>query len=134
MTDVSALREAIATNLATISGLRTSADLPDNPNPPIAVVSLESIDYDQAFNQGLTVFSFAVMVIVGRQSDRIAQRSLNAYVSQDGPSSIKTAVESDRSLDGNAFDVRVSSMTSIGTLQLNDTDYLVAEFTVTAYC
>jgi hypothetical protein len=134
MTDISALREAIATNLATISGLRSSADLPDNPNPPIAVVSLESIDYDQAFNNGLTVFTFSIMVIVGRQSDRVAQRSLNGYASQSGASSIKTAVESDRSLDGNAADVRVSSMTSIGTLQLNDTDYLVAEFTATAYC
>jgi len=59
---------------------------------------------------------------------------LNGYASQSGASSIKTAVESDRSLDGNAADVRVSSMTSIGTLQLNDTDYLVAEFTATAYC
>jgi len=133
MTDVSALRTAIATNLATVSGLRTSPDLPDNPNPPIAVVGLDSINYDEAFNQGLTIFNFTIMVIVGRQSDRTAQRSLNSYVSQNGERSIKVAVESDRSLGGNAYDVRVESMNSIGTLQLNDTEYMVAEFTATVY-
>ena len=48
MADITAMRNAIATNLATISGLRTSAEIPDNPSPPIAIVSLDNIDYDQA--------------------------------------------------------------------------------------
>ena len=66
-------------------------------------------------------------------SDRMAQRSLNDYVSQNGARSIKIAVESDKRLDGNAFDVRVESMNSIGTLELNNTEYMVAEFTATCY-
>jgi hypothetical protein len=133
MTDITAVRQGIATNLATISGLRTSAELPDNPNPPIAVVSLETIDYDGTFQQGLTTLMFNVIVIVGRQSDRIAQRALNDYASQNGSRSIKTAVESDRSLSGTAMDCRVRSMTSIGSLQLNETEYSAMEFSVAVY-
>ena len=133
MTDITALRQGIATNLGTISGLRTSAELPESPNPPTAVVALETIEYDGAFQQGLTTFMFTVIVIVGKQSDRISQRSLNEYASQDGERSIKTAVESDRSLGGNAMDCRVRGMTSIGSLQLNDTEYMAAEFSVAVY-
>ena len=133
MSDITAIRQGIATNLATISGLRTSAELPDNPNPPTAVVALETIDYDGAFQQGVTTFMFTVIVIVGRQSDRVSQRSLNQYASQNGERSIKTAVESDRSLGGNAMDCRVRGMTSVGSLQLNDTEYMAAEFSVAVY-
>jgi hypothetical protein len=122
LTDINAIREAIATNLGTISGLRTSAELPDNPSPPIATM-----------NQGLTLFNFTVIVIVGRAAEKRAQRKLDAYCSQDGASSIKLAVESDKSLGGNAYDVRVVGMNNIGSLQLNDQEYLAAEFSVTVY-
>ena len=133
MTDITAIRQGIATNLATISGLRTSGELPENPNPPTAVVALETIDYDGAFQQGVTTFMFTVIVIVGKQSDRISQRSLNDYASQNGARSVKTAVESDRSLGGSAMDCRVRGMTSVGSLQLNDTEYMAAEFSVAVY-
>jgi len=133
LTDINAVRSAIATNIGTISGLRTSAELPDNPNPPIAVVQLDTVNYDEAFQQGLTLFNFTVMVIVGRAAERHAQRKLDEYCSQGGASSIKLAVESDKSLDGNAYDVRVASMNNIGSLQLNDQEYLAAEFSVVVY-
>jgi len=62
---IDTIRDGLATNLATISGLRTSADLPDNPSPPIAVVQLNSIQYDQAMQGGLVVYNFTITVIVG---------------------------------------------------------------------
>jgi len=127
------MRQAIAKNLDTISGLRTSAELPDNPNPPIAVIQMDGINYDEAFQQGLTIFNFTIMVIVGRAAERYAQRKLDEYCSQNGASSIKLAVESDKSLDGNAYDVRVASLNNIGSLQLNDQEYLAAEFSAVVY-
>jgi len=133
MADVSALRNAIATNLGSISGLRTSGDIPDNPSPPIGIVSLNNIDYNQAMKQGLTIYSFTVMVIVGRASEREAQRRLDAYCQNTGASSVKSAIELDRSLGGNAFDCVVQSMSSIGSLQLNDQTYLAADFQVAVY-
>jgi hypothetical protein len=127
------LRTALATNLATISGLRTSAEMPDNPNPPIAIVRPTTVEYNQAMRKGLTKYSFAVVVIVGRAEERTAQRNLDAYCSSTGASSIKTAVETDRTLGGNAYDCQVTEMTNYTPIQLNEGTYLAAEFAVDVF-
>ena len=127
---ISQIRTALATNLATISGLRTAAEIPDLPNPPIAVVSLDSVNYDQAFANGMTSYTFTITVIVGRSAEREAQRKLDAYISP-GANSVKNAVESDKTLGGYAYDCRVVSMNSVGSLTISDTTYLAADFSVT---
>ena len=130
MASISDIRAGIATNLATITGLRTSAEIPDNPNPPVAIVSLDSVNYDKAYAKGLVEYNFTVTVIVGRSAERIAQRTLDTYIST-GANSIKNAIELDKSLGGKAYDCRVASLNSIGSIQLNDNTYLAADFTVT---
>jgi hypothetical protein len=127
---ISLIRQGLATNLATISGLRTAAEVPDLPNPPIAIVGLNSVTYDRAYSQGMTSYSFTITVIVGRAAEREAQRRLDAYIST-GASSVKYAVESDKTLGGNAYDCRVVSMDSVGSLTISDTTYLAADFSVT---
>jgi len=129
---ISDIRDGLATNLATISGLRTAADLPDNPTPPIAVVQLNNVSYDQAFKQGLALYSFTITVIVGRVSERTAQARLNAYAST-GAGGIKQAIQSDKTLGGNAFDVRLQEMTNIGAITLGEQQYLAAEFSAVVY-
>lgn len=126
------IRDGIVTNLATISGLRTSVDIPDNPSPPIAFVGLESVQYDQSFQRGLTEYNFTVTVLVGRVSERSAQRKLDEYIS-NGARSIKLAIESDKTLGGDAYDVRVSELRNIGTVSLEQVIYLAADFAVTVY-
>jgi hypothetical protein len=126
---VSDIRDGLATNLATISGLRTAADLPDQPSPPIAVVQLNNISYDEAFQNGLVFYNFTVTVIVGRVSERTAQNRLNAFAST-GTGGIKAAVESDKTLGGEAFDVRLIEMTSLGAITLGETQYMACEFSV----
>ncbi len=130
---ISAMRDGLATNLGTIPGLRTAAELIDNPSPPIALVSLDSVEYDQSFQRGLTLYTFTIVVIVGRAAERTAQRKLDGYLANDGEQSVKLAVESDRTLSGYAQDLRVVSAGSIGSIQVNDQTYLAAEFTVTVY-
>jgi len=127
---ITAIRTALATNLATIPGLRTAAEIPDLPNPPIAVVSLDSVNYDQAFAKGMTSYTFTITVIVGRSAEREAQRKLDAYITP-GANSVKNAVESDKTLGGYAYDCRVVSMNSVGSVTISDTTYLAADFTVT---
>jgi hypothetical protein len=127
---ITAIRTALANNLGTISGLRTAAEIPDLPNPPIAVVSLDSVTYDQAYAKGMTTYTFTVTVIVGRSAEREAQRKLDGYIST-GTNSIKNAVESDKTLGGNAYDCRVVSMNSVGSVTISDTTYLAADFSVT---
>lgn len=133
MASITELRAGIAANLATISGLRSAAEIPDQPNPPVAIVQLADVDYDQTFNRGMTLYNFDVTVLVGRASERTAQRSLDAYCSSTGTSSIKLAIESNRTLSGIAYDTRVSQLRSVGSTTVQDTTYLAAEFTVQCY-
>jgi hypothetical protein len=134
MADVSALRAGIATNLATVSGLRTAATVPDQINPPVAVVMPTSITYDTAFARtGGDEYEFSVMVIVGRVDERMAQNKLDAYCSGSGTQSIKAAIQSNRTLGGQAFDCRVTSLRSYNQISVADVTYLAAEFVVQVY-
>jgi hypothetical protein len=127
---ISLIRQGLAKNLGTIPGLRTAAEVPDLPNPPIAIVALNSVTYDRAYANGMTSYSFTITIIVGRAAEREAQRTLDTYIST-GDKSVKFAVESDKTLGGNAYDCRVVSMDSVGSLNISDTTYLAADFTVT---
>jgi hypothetical protein len=130
---VTGMRTALASNLGTISGIRTYADIPDNPMMPAAVVQLESVSYDQAMQRGLTEYRFLVTVIFGRVATSQAQRSMDQLIDDGGGRSVKSAVESDKTLNGNAFDVRVSEMTNITAITIGDITYLSADFAVIVY-
>lgn len=130
-TSVSLLRDGLAANAATISGLRAADTVPDNPNPPIAVVIPDGIEYRAAFNRAMSRYSFVVLVIVGRADDRTAQDRLDAYCNPSGSSSVPAALESDTTLGGAAFDLEVTEMRNYRQLALSDgTTYLAAEFVV----
>lgn len=134
MASISDLRAGLATNLATITGLRTSATVPDQINPPIAVVMPASITYDTAFaRSGGDEYEFTVMVIVGRVDERMAQNKLDAYCSGTGGQSIKAAIESNRTLGGKAFDCRVTTLRNYNQVTVGDVTYLAAEFVVQVY-
>jgi hypothetical protein len=131
MAAISVIRTRLAANLGTISGLRTSAEMPDNPTPPIGIINLDSVDYDGAMQGGLTTYSFVVMVVVGRAAEREMQRKLDAYCDPTGSQSVKLAIESDKTLSGEVYDLRVERSSGMGSIIINDQNYLAAEFTVT---
>jgi hypothetical protein len=133
MASVTDLRTGIATNLATITGLRTAATMPDNPNPPIAIVIPSTISFDDTFQRGMQTYAFNVLVIVGRADERTAQNNLDGFCASTGTKSIKLAVEKDKSLGGKAFDVRVTEMRNYGQIVIGEVTYLSAEFTVLCY-
>jgi hypothetical protein len=134
MASITDLRNGIANNLATIAGLRTSATIPDQINPPIAVVVPQSITYDTAFARtGGDQHEFIVTVIVGRVDERSAQNRLDAYCSGTGTGSIKTAIESDKTLGGKAFTCRCTDLRNYTQISLADSTYLAAEFVVQVY-
>ena len=114
--------------MATISGLRTSATVPDAPRPPIAIVMPERVVYDLNANRGADTFFFTIMLIVGRADDRSAQNQLDAFLVGNG--SIKAAIEGDRTLGGAANTCRVTEMGNYSSMNVGDTLYLAASFTV----
>jgi hypothetical protein len=131
MTALTDLRTGLANRLATITGLRSSAYIPDNPQPPVAVVMPGRIQYDTAFGRGSDEYQFTIMLIVGRVADRASQTTLDGYCESSGSRSVKAAIEGDRSLGGKALDCRVTEMTNQGSLAIGDVTYHTAEFSVT---
>ena len=125
------MRSGIATNLATITGLRSGPTIPDNVNPPYAIIAPSSVDYHRAFNNALSTYNFTVTVVVGRVSERTAQNNLDAYCSPTGASSIRVAVESDKTLGGVVYDTIVTGMRNYGSVVIGENTYLAAEFDLT---
>ena len=132
-TTVSQIKTGLAANLATVSGLRAYAYQPDNVNTPFAWPLLDSIQYNGAMGGGLITHKFTVSVVVGRSAERTAQTLLDGYLSYKGATSIRQAIESDRTLGGVVQDLIVESANNISTLEANDATYLAIDFVVTVY-
>jgi hypothetical protein len=132
-TTVSQIKTGLAANLATVSGLRAYAYQPDNVNTPFAWPLLDSIQYNGAMGGGLITHKFTVSVVVGRSAERTAQSLLDGYLSYAGATSIRQALESDRTLGGVVQDLIVESANNISTLEANDATYLAIDFVVTVY-
>lgn len=134
MTTLTQIRDGLAANLLT-AGVRSSATVPDNPTPPLAYVGIQNIQYDGAFQGGLTTYNMIVSVIVSRVDERSGQVKLDGYLNSAGSTSIKAAIESDRTLGSAVFDTRCSEVTAVNnvTLGAGDITYLVADFAVQVY-
>ena len=130
MASITDIRLGLATRLGSITGLRSGPTIPDNVNPPYAIISPSSVDYHRAFNNALSTYNFNVMVVVGRVSERTSQNSLDAYCSPTGTSSIRVAIEADRTLGGVVFDTMVTGMRNYGSVTIGETNYLAAEFDI----
>lgn len=129
---ISNLRAGLADNLKTIPGLRVVETLPDLVNPPMAMISLDSIAFNKQNQNSMAEYTFKISVVVGRVSERVAQQNLDLLVAPEG-NSVKAAVESDRTLGGYAYDVFIPALTAIGAIQINGIDYLSAEFSVQVF-
>jgi len=129
---ISDLRSGLAANLSTIKGLRVVETLPDLVNPPMAMIALDKVAYNKQNNRSMAEYTFKVMVVLGRVSERVAQTSMDVLVAP-GVGSIKYAVESDRTLAGFAFDVFLSETSAIGAVSQGGIDYYSAEFSVQVF-
>jgi len=132
VSSISELRAGLATNLKTIRGLRVVETLPDVVNPPMAMIGLSKVQYNQQNQRSMSLYTFQVTVVVGRVSERTAQKALDVLVAP-GSGSVKYAIEVDRTLGGKAFDVFVPELSNIGAVSVNGIDYFSAEFSVQVY-
>lgn len=104
----SQVRDGLKTQLQAIEGLRVYDLIPDVVTPPCAVVGQLDFTFDINNARGLDQAQCDVFVIVQRFSERAGQDKLDAYLSGSGTSSIKTAIESDRTLGGAVDTLRVT--------------------------
>jgi len=108
----SQVRDGLKTRLQTITGLRVYDLIPEPVTPPCAVVGQLDLTFDIDNARGLDQANVDVYVIVQRFSERAGQDKLDAYLAGSGSSSIKTAIEGDRTLGGTVNTLRVTSAES----------------------
>jgi hypothetical protein len=130
---LSTLRDGLALNLSTIPGLRTAAYVPDQITPPVAIPIPTGMTFDSTFCRGMDEYAFTILVLVGSVSDRASQALMDGYCAASGSTSIKAAIEADKTLGGAAFDCRVQEMRNYQQTPVGDQMYLSAEFTVQVY-
>lgn len=104
----SKVREGLATALQGIANLRVFDYVPDSLAPPAAVIEPVEVTWDQAMQRGLDYYKAYVLVIVGRVDERTASNRLDAYLNGSGASSVKTALEQDRTLGGACSSLEVT--------------------------
>lgn len=119
--------------LAAVPGLRVADHLPEQVNPPMAVISLQSVTYHRAMSGGLSAWEFVISAVGGRMGDRAAQLQLDGWMSYDGDQSIRAAIEDDRTLGGACSTLLVADMVAVRPLALGDAAYLTCEFNVTVH-
>jgi hypothetical protein len=132
MIKINQVRDALGKNLNTITGIRIYDTIPDVVVPPCAVVGQLDFTFDVNNARGLDQASVDVFVIVQRISERAGQDKLDELLAGTGSKSIKTALESDRTLGGLVNTLRVISAES-GTYITGDQTFLSYRYNVTIW-
>ena len=129
----STVRDNLKTALQTISGLRVFDYVPDSTNIPtnnaFAIVGQLSMNCDFTLNRGFDSATCQVIVVVGRMSERNGQERLDGLLASSGSTSIKSAIEADKTLSGAVQTLRVVSA-SPGTITSANIDYLSYQYSV----
>ena len=132
MIKINQVRDALGKNLNKITGIRIYDTIPDVVVPPCAVVGQLDFTFDVNNARGLDQASVDVYVIVQRISERAGQDKLDELLAGTGSKSIKTALESDRTLGGLVDTLRVISAES-GTYTTGDQTFLSYRYNVTIW-
>lgn len=128
--DLSAVMDALAESMSSITGLKVYSWPNAAATPPSGIIMFpERIDFDATYQRGSDSAVFKVNLIAGSGIDKNARDRLSEYIGQ--AKDIKTAIESDPTLGG---EVQVAKVTDcqIVTLQLVDggSVMLAAQFSI----
>jgi hypothetical protein len=117
--------------------LRSLPYLSDQVPTPLLLPAIEKVTYHAAFGNGNVHHEFTLHLIVGRVNVRTSMASLEGFMSYDGPSSIRAALEAPdavgaRSLGGVVQDVVVVESGPPGSLGIGTppVEYAVCPFSV----
>lgn len=128
---ITAVMSAIETRLATIAGLRVADIVPDQINPPQAIVGVPEIpQYHQSMGMGKFRLEPTVTILVSAALDRVGQRNLAGYANPTGAQSVRAAIEGDRTLGGTVDDCVVTAFRPLGMEEVGAIGYYGGVFTL----
>lgn len=133
MSTLADVREGLRANLSSIPGAQVSAYVLSNPTLPTIWVrpAAEVVTYHRAMGNGVENWTLLVQAYVGVPSDIGAQKKLDEFLASAGASSVKAAIESDKTLGGSANDLAVQNCSGyLEYARPDGTTALGAEWTV----
>lgn len=133
MSTVTEISDALKNALTVIPGLRVYDYLPDQINPPVGYVGIQSVNYHGAFRGGNPVHTYTITIVVGRVSERASQRALDDFLAYDGDRSVRAALEADPTLQGFIQTLVVVDGGNLSPLTMGDVTYVSIDFSVTVY-
>lgn len=103
------------------------------PTGVSVIAAPEDITYDLTARRGTTKVEGRVAVILGRESDRNAQRLAIEFIEPHGERSVVAAVAADRTLGGHAGGARIESVKVQSYASAGGASVLFLAFTVTYF-
>lgn len=131
MATLGEIRQGLANNLSGLKGVQVLPYISANPKPPTVWVMPGGVTYDRASRRGLDDVTMTLQAFVAMPVPRRSQELLDAMMAPTGSQSIKTLVESDRTLGGVVDDVRVTEASGYQTAVVEGKgSVLLCEWTV----
>lgn len=130
---LSGIREAIATALKTISGLRVYDTAPESIGElPAAYILPRGGSYDSTFGGSMEHRLEVVLLVQRGGSLSEAQDQLDSYLAASGTKSIKAAVDA-ADLTGHADTIRLEGYRDYGGMEFAGQGYLGCKFDITVF-
>lgn len=134
--DFPAVMQGLADAASAIEGLNCYATLPGSIVPPtFAPYEVETVQYNQTFkSDSMTWLTLTCAVFVSNGYTEEGAKLLTGYLTPSGPTSIKAALEADRTLGGAALTLNVDRARGAFRLYtVGNIDYLCSLFDVRVY-
>ncbi len=123
MATIAQIRDGLQARMATIAGLHAYDVWPDNVEPPAAIVVPKKGDYHQAMgNPGHTHQEYEIILLAApvQRGYIRGQDKIDPYLDDAGSSSIKAAIEADKTLGGIVTTTKVVGWRDYGSLSINN--------------
>ena len=129
--NITAVRDALADSIFSITGLRTDGQARDQVTPPCCVIipGQPYLNYSDTMDGALTCNLVVLVIISDAAPVDATQRALDTYlgVGEDtDATSVPTAIEANNTLDGLIHYIQANTATSYGRIEYAGVTYFGA--------
>ena len=125
--NLATVRTALAA--ITITGLTARPFIPDSIDPPLLAVGRMRISYDKAM-RGLQEVEITLHAFSSRADSQQGQDDLLPFMTESGATSVKAAIEADKTLGGACQALRVESCEGPGLSDVGGIQFWSSTWTV----
>lgn len=128
--DLNEVALGLAANVSQVPEVNPLDYVPDAIPDNAFMVGEIDIAFDKTFGRGSDELTITCRLFTSRADDKSGQQKLRSFMMGGGITSIKKAIESDRTLGGACDDLRVTSARGNRLFVVGETRYYGVEFEV----